>query len=153
MANRRHTELSEVLGGQLGQDCLIDRVVPECLLVAFQAEAAQPDTDIHGIHTHAWTHSSSGYSRRHVGRYVSRAPSAEPPADQPWHQNEVASLPHALARNRFFWFVQNENPRTNERARNPKRTALSLTIPATLLALADEVMSEKATSVVGTCRT
>jgi hypothetical protein len=46
--------------------------------------------------------------------------------------------------------VQNENPRTNERARNPKRTALSLTIPATLLALADEVMSEKATSVVGT---
>jgi hypothetical protein len=32
--------------------------------------------------------------------------------------------------------------------RNPQRTALSLTIPPTLLALGDEVMSEKATSVV-----
>jgi hypothetical protein len=63
MSNRRHTEVFEVLGGQLGQDCPIDRVVPECLLVAFQAEAAQPGTDIHGIHTHTWTHSSTGYSR------------------------------------------------------------------------------------------
>ena len=82
MADRRHAEVSEVLGGQLGQDCLIDRVFPECLLVAFQAEAAQPGRDIHGIHTHTWPHSSTGYSRRHVGRYVSRAPSVEPLADQ-----------------------------------------------------------------------
>ena len=72
MANRRHAEVSEVLGGQLGQNCLIDRVFPECLLVAFQAEAAQPGRDIHGVHTHTWPHSSTGYSRRHVGRYVSR---------------------------------------------------------------------------------
>ncbi len=50
MADRRHAEVSEVLGGQLGQDCLIDRVFPECLLVAFQAEAAQPGRDIHAIH-------------------------------------------------------------------------------------------------------
>jgi len=57
MADRRHAEVSEVLGGQLGQDCLIDRVFPECLLVAFQAEAAQPGTNIHGIHTHTWPHS------------------------------------------------------------------------------------------------
>jgi hypothetical protein len=71
MADRRHAEVSEVLGGQLGQDCLMDRVFPECLLVAFQA-----------IHTHTWPHSSTGYSRRHVGRYVSCAPSVEPLADQ-----------------------------------------------------------------------
>ena len=82
MADRRHAEVSEVVGGQLGQDCLIDRVFPECLLVAFQAEAAQPGRDIHGIHTHTWPHSSNGHSRRHVGRYVSRAPSVEPLADQ-----------------------------------------------------------------------
>jgi hypothetical protein len=82
MADRRHAEVSEVLGGQLGQDCLIDRVFPECLLVAFQAEAAQPGRDIHGIHTHTWPHSSNGCSRGHVGRYVSRAPSVEPLADQ-----------------------------------------------------------------------
>ena len=76
MADRRHAEISEVLGGQLGQDGLVDRVFPECLLVAFQAEAAQPGRDIHAIHTHTWPHSST------VGRYVSRAPSVEPLADQ-----------------------------------------------------------------------
>src|SRR5215210_7228084 len=81
MADRRHAEVSEVLGGQLGQDCLIDRVFPECLLVAFQAEAAQPGTDIHGIHTHTWPHSSTGYSRRHVD-HVSRALSVESLVDQ-----------------------------------------------------------------------
>ena len=81
MADRRHAEVSEVLGGQLGQDCLVDRVFPECLLVAFQAEAAQPGRDIHGVHTHTWPHSSTGYSRRHVGCYVSREPPVEPPAD------------------------------------------------------------------------
>ena len=54
MADRRHTEFPKVLGGQLGQDCLVDRVFPECLLIAFQAEAAQPGTDIHGIHTPTW---------------------------------------------------------------------------------------------------
>jgi len=58
MADRRHAEVSEVLGGQLGQDCLIDRIFPECLLVTFQAEAAQPGKDIHGVHTHTWRHSS-----------------------------------------------------------------------------------------------
>ena len=42
MADRRHAEVCEVLGRQLGKACLIDRVFPECLLVAFQAEAAQP---------------------------------------------------------------------------------------------------------------
>ena len=82
MADRRHAEISEVLGGQLGQDGLVDRVFPECLLVAFQAEAAQPGRDIHGIHTHTWPHPSNGYGRRHVGRYVSCAPSVEPLADQ-----------------------------------------------------------------------
>ena len=49
MADRRHAEVSEVLGRQLGEACLIDRVFPECLLVAFQAEAAQPGRDIHGF--------------------------------------------------------------------------------------------------------
>ena len=58
MADRRHAEVSEVLGGQLGQACLIDRVFPECLPVAFQAEVAQPGRDIHGVHTHTWPHSS-----------------------------------------------------------------------------------------------
>jgi len=76
MADRRHAEVSEVLGGQLGQDGLIDRVFLECLLVTFQAEAAQPGRDIHRIHTQTWTR------RCHVGRYISRAPSVEPLADQ-----------------------------------------------------------------------
>ena len=58
MANRRHAEVSKVLGAQLGQGCLIDRVFPKCLLVAFQAEAAQPGKDIHGVHTHTWPNSS-----------------------------------------------------------------------------------------------
>ena len=49
MADRRHAEVCEVLGRQLGEACLIDRVFPECLLVAFQAEAAQPGRDIHGF--------------------------------------------------------------------------------------------------------
>ena len=74
MADRCHAEVPEVLGRQLGQDYLVYRVFPECLLVAFQAEAAKPGTNIHGIHTHTWPHSSTGYGRRHVGRYVSRAP-------------------------------------------------------------------------------
>ena len=34
MADRRHAEVCEVLGRQLGEACLIDRVFPECLLVA-----------------------------------------------------------------------------------------------------------------------
>ena len=95
MADRRHAEVSEVLGGQLGQVCLIDRVFPECLLVAFQAEAAQPGRDIHGVHTHTWPHSSIGNSRYHVGRYVSRHRSSR-------SRNELASLPHSVGRNRSF---------------------------------------------------
>jgi len=39
MADRRHAEVPEVLGRQLGQACLIDRIFPECLPIAFQAEA------------------------------------------------------------------------------------------------------------------
>ncbi len=31
MADRRHAEVPEVLGRQLGQACLIDRIFPECL--------------------------------------------------------------------------------------------------------------------------
>ncbi len=100
MADRRHAEVSEVLGSELGQGCLIDRVFPECLLVAFQAEAAKPGTNIHGIHTHTWPHSSTGYGRRHVGRYVSRAPAG--PRTKPSHQNEITSLLHPMRRNTFF---------------------------------------------------
>src|SRR5262249_6444048 len=58
MAERRHAEVSEVLGCQLGQARLIDRIFPECLPVALQAEAAQPGRDIHSVHTHTWPHSS-----------------------------------------------------------------------------------------------
>ena len=65
MADRRHAEVFEVLGGQLGQDCLIDRVFSECLLVAFQAEVAQPLRDSMAF-TRTWPNSSTGYSRRHV---------------------------------------------------------------------------------------
>ena len=75
-----HAKISEVLGGELGQDCLIDRVFPECLLVAFQAEAAQPDRDIHGIHrTLGRTHPLDIAAARWPLRY--RAPSVESPAD------------------------------------------------------------------------
>ena len=81
MADRRHTEVSEVLGGQLGQDSS-SIAFSRMPLVAFQAEAAQPSRDIDAIHTPTLTHSSTGYRRRHVGRYVSRAPSVEPLADQ-----------------------------------------------------------------------
>jgi hypothetical protein len=36
MADRRHAEVPEVLGRQLGQACLIDRIFPECLPIAFR---------------------------------------------------------------------------------------------------------------------
>ena len=49
MADRRHAEVCKVLGRQLGQAYLIDRIFPECLPIAFQAEAAQPGRDIHGF--------------------------------------------------------------------------------------------------------
>jgi hypothetical protein len=79
MADRRHAEFSEVLGRQLGQDCLVYRVFPECLLVAFQAEAAQPGRDIHGVHTHTWPHSSAGDSRRQLREPVGRPSPVKPP--------------------------------------------------------------------------
>ena len=101
MADRRHAEVSEVLGSQLGQDGLIDRVFPECLLVAFQAEAAQPGRDIHGIHTHTWPHSFTGYSRRTAATLAVRRRSSRS-RTKPSHQNEIASLLHPLERNTFF---------------------------------------------------
>ena len=66
MADRRHAEFTEILGRQLGQDYLVYRVFPECLHVAFQAEAAQPGRNIHGVHTHTWPHSSAGDRRRQL---------------------------------------------------------------------------------------
>jgi hypothetical protein len=44
-----------------------------------------------------------------------------------------------MGRNTFFWFVKRWNPQSKP-VRTPQRTALSLTIPPTLLALADEVI-------------
>jgi len=64
--DRRHAEVPEVLGRQLGQACLIDRIFPECLPIAFQAEAAQPGRNVHDVHTHTWPHSSAGDNRRLV---------------------------------------------------------------------------------------
>lgn len=116
MADRRHAEVFEVLRGQLGQDCLIDRVFPECLLVAFQAEAAQPGRDIHAIHrTFGRTHplaiavvTSAGPSA--VRRRSSRS------RIRPSHQNEKASLLHPMGRDTFFWLVKRWNPRINPEA-------------------------------------
>jgi hypothetical protein len=68
MADRRHAEVCEVLGRQLGEACLIERIFPECLFVAFQVGAAQPGRDTHGSHTHTWPHSSTSDNRRHVPR-------------------------------------------------------------------------------------
>jgi hypothetical protein len=99
MANRRHAEVSEVLGGH----CLVDRIFPECLFVAFQVEAAQPGRDIHAIYRTLRRHSSAGCSRRHVGRSVGRALPVWLLAHQPSQQNEiVASLLHPTGRNTPF---------------------------------------------------
>ena len=138
MADRRHAEISEVLGCQLGQGCLIDRVFPECLLIAFQAEAAQSGRNVHGIHTHTWPYSSTGYSCRHVGR----APSVEPLAAEPSHQNEIASLPYPMRRNTILAreALKSSDQFGNGPVRSPHRTAFSLTVPPTLLAPADEVI-------------
>jgi hypothetical protein len=129
MADGRHTELPKVLGGQLGQDCLVDRVFPECLLIAVQAEAAQPGTDIHGIHTpSALIH---WLSPRQVGRYGSRAPSVESLADQTVARDEVASLPYHIGRNTFFLLVG--APKSVDEPRASLRERLSLTIPTIAL--------------------
>ena len=92
MADCRHAEVSEVFGRQLGEACLIDRIFLECLPIAFQAEAAQPGRDIHGVHTHTWPHSS-------------RVITATAPAcagGQAAPQNEKLSLLHPMARTTFF---------------------------------------------------
>jgi len=59
-----------------------------------------------------------------------------------------------MRRNTFFWLVKRWNPRTKERARegSPENGAQP-DDPPKFIALADEAMSEKATSVVGTFRT
>jgi hypothetical protein len=61
----------------------------------------------------------------------------------PSHQNEIASLLHPVGAKHFFWPAKRWNPPDRPRSesvRIPQRTALSLTIPPMLLALADEVM-------------
>jgi hypothetical protein len=62
-------------------------------------------------------------------------------ADQPSHQNEIASLLHPMGRNTLFWLVKRWNPWTNpQRAHEDlQRTALSFTIPLTLLALTEVI--------------
>ena len=66
MADRRHAEVSEILGRQLREACLIDRVFPECLLVASRprprSQAEIP------MDSHTWPHSSTSDNRRHVPR-------------------------------------------------------------------------------------
>ena len=100
MADRRHAEFFEVLGRQLGQDYLVYRVFPECPLVAFQAEAAQPGRDIHGVHTHTSPYSSAGDSRRQL---------REPGRGQAAHQNEELSLPQPRVRITFFGSLVSED--------------------------------------------
>jgi len=96
MADRRHAELSEVLGSQLGQGCLIDRVFPECLLVAFQAEAAQPGRDIHAIHrTLGRTHLLAMAAASSAATLAVRRRSSHS-RTKPLHRSEIASLPYPV---------------------------------------------------------
>ena len=138
MADRRHTEFSEVLGGQLGQDCLVDRVVPECLLIAFQAEAAQPGTDIHGIHTHTWPHSSTGYRRAKSADTLAVRGRSSRSRTKPSHQNEIASLPHHIGRNTFFWLVERGPESAGANPERASENGAQPHDPPTLLALAHE---------------
>ena len=62
---------------------------------------------------------------------------------KPSHQNEIANLPHPKGRKTFSLALEalesSDQPRS-EPVRNSQRTALSLTIPLTLLAFPDEVI-------------
>ena len=47
MPDRGYAQFLKILGGQFQQDRFIDFIVLEGLLIAFQAEAAQPRRDVH----------------------------------------------------------------------------------------------------------
>ena len=47
MADRRHADADQVVGGQLGQYLGVDIVVAESLLVLLEPQTAQPGCDVH----------------------------------------------------------------------------------------------------------
>jgi hypothetical protein len=47
MPHEVHAKVLEVLGSQLRQYSLVDRIVAECLLVLLQPETVEPGRDIH----------------------------------------------------------------------------------------------------------
>ena len=48
MANRADADFLQVLLGEVREDPLVDLVVAESRLVFFEAQAPQPDHDVHG---------------------------------------------------------------------------------------------------------
>ena len=47
MADRRHANADQVVGGQLGQHLSVDIVVTECRRILFKAQPAQPCHHVH----------------------------------------------------------------------------------------------------------
>ena len=59
-----NAKLFEVLGGEARQDPLVNLVVAEGRLVLFEAQAPQPDHNVHdGAHNQWWRASSAGEAR------------------------------------------------------------------------------------------
>ena len=61
MPNGRDAELLQVLLRQAREDRLVYLILAECRLVFFEAQAPQPDHNVHdGAHNQWWRASSSG---------------------------------------------------------------------------------------------
>ena len=64
MTNRTNADFLQVLLGQVREDPFVDLVVAESRLVFFEAQAPQPDHDVHdGAHNQWWRTSSAWEAR------------------------------------------------------------------------------------------